>query len=395
MATKEPYRYTADDLFEQFINKPDFVLLDVRNQKDFDNFAVEGPSFLPYINIPYYDFIEDIEGSVAKVPAGQKIKVVCAKENSAKFVCEQLLANGFTDVGYLEEGIVSWGNMLAPRQITPTDAPYELYQMIRPGKASCSYLLVAGNEAAVFDPSANILFYQDFAQKRGAKIIKTFETHRQADYIAGSIPLHNAIGAEIMVMPEDFAGADFPYTPLTDGQTLSLSTGPEIRVIHTPGHTLGSTSYLIDGKFLLSGDTIFIQSTGRPDLGGKSEEWSRILYLTLMIILRDIDDEVLVLPGHYSMWTEANQDLVFTATLGSLKKNNIAFHFIHEGNFAAFIKANLRPQPAIYADIRRINGGWLKVDQAEQNNMDLGKNECGASHYGKVGVSAEAERQKQ
>jgi len=84
---------------------------------------VEGPSFLPYINIPYYDFIEDIEGSVARVPAGQKIKVVCAKENSAKFVCEQLLANGFTDVGYLEDGIVSWGNMLAPRRITPTDAP--------------------------------------------------------------------------------------------------------------------------------------------------------------------------------------------------------------------------------------------------------------------------------
>ncbi len=283
---------------------------------------------------------------------------------------------------------------LPPAESPRPTPPYELYQMIRPGKAACSYMLVAGNEAAVFDPSANILFYQDFAKKRGAKIIKTFETHRQADYIAGSIPLHNAIGAEIMVMPTDFAGADFPYTPLTDGQTLSLSTGPEISVIHTPGHTLGSTSYLIDGKFLLSGDTIFIQSTGRPDLGGKSEEWSRILYLTLMIILRDMDDEILVLPGHYTLWTEADQDLVFAATLGSLKKNNIAFHFIHEGNFAAFIKENLRPQPAIYADIRRINGGWLKVDQAEQNTMDLGKNECGASHYGKVGVSAEAERQK-
>lgn len=394
MAPKEPYIYSADDLFEQLAGKPDFVLLDVRNEKDFHNFAVEGPGFLPYINIPYYDFIEDIEGSVAKIPAGQKIRVVCSKENSAKFVSEQLLANGFSDVGYLQDGIVSWGNMLAPHKLTTADTPYELYQIIRPGKASCSYMLIADSEAAVFDPSANIQYYQDFAKERGAKIIKTFETHRQADYIAGSILLHKEIGAEIMVMDPDFMGADFPYTSITDGQTISLTNGPEIKVIHTPGHTLGSTSFLINAKFLLTGDTIFIQSAGRPDLGGKSREWSRILYLTLMVILRDIDDNVLVLPGHFTSWQEADSDLVFAAPLGELKIKNIAFHFIHEGKFAEFIEENLRPQPEVYAEIRRINAGWRTVDLDEQNTMDLGKNECGASNYGKVGVSAEAERNK-
>lgn len=114
MPAPEPYVYTADDLFDRLTGKADFVLLDVRNEKEFLNFAVEGPSFIPYINIPYYDFIEDIEESIAKIPANEKIRVVCAKEASAKFVSEQLLANGFTDVGYLKEGIVSWGNMLAP-----------------------------------------------------------------------------------------------------------------------------------------------------------------------------------------------------------------------------------------------------------------------------------------
>jgi glyoxylase-like metal-dependent hydrolase (beta-lactamase superfamily II) len=394
MSSNKPYIYTAEDLYEKLTGKPDFILLDVRNEKEFNNFAVEGPGFLPYINIPYYDFIEDIEASVAKIPAGQKIRVVCSKENSAKFVSEQLLANGFTDVGYLKDGIISWGNMLAPHRLTPANSPYDLYQMIRPGKASCSYMLIAGSEAAVFDPSANIQFYQDFAKSQGATIVKTFETHRQADYIAGSIILQKTIGAEVMVMTPDFAGADFPYTPLENGQTLALTDGPEIKVIHTPGHTLGSTSYFIDGKYLLTGDTIFIQSAGRPDLGGKSEEWSRILYLTLMVILRDIDDNVLILPGHYTSWNEANADLVFCATLGALKKTNIAFHFVHEGKFSEFIQENLRPQPGVYADIRRINAGWLKVDLAEQNTMDLGKNECGASNYGKIGVSAESERQK-
>ncbi|PLX48319.1 MAG: rhodanese [Desulfobulbaceae bacterium] len=394
MPAPEPYVYTADDLFDRLTGKADFVLLDVRNEKEFLNFAVEGPSFIPYINIPYYDFIEDIEESIAKIPANEKIRVVCAKEASAKFVSEQLLANGFTDVGYLKEGIVSWGNMLAPRKISGAEAPYELYQIIRPGKASCSYMLIAGSEALVFDPSANIQFYQDFAKERGATISKTFETHRQADYIAGSILLQKEIGAEVMVMAPDFIGADFPFTTLENGQTISLAQGPDIKVIHTPGHTLGSASYFIDGKYLLTGDTIFIQSAGRPDLGGKSEEWSRILYLTLMVTLRDIDDEVLILPGHFTSWQEASDDLLFAAPLGELKKSNVAFHFVHEGRFAQFIRENLRPQPEVYKEIRRINAGWLSVDSEQRNIMDLGKNECGASHYGAVGVSAEAERQK-
>lgn len=394
MPANKPYLYTAEDLYQQLRNRPDFVLLDVRNEVEFNNFAVEGPTFFPYINIPYYDFIEDIEASIAKVPAGEKIRVVCSKENSAKFVSEQLLANGFTDVGYLKDGIVSWGNMLAPHRLTAEADPYELYQMVRPGKASCSYMLIAGGEAAVFDPSANIDFYQNFARQRGATITKTLETHRQADYIAGSILLQKAMGAEVMVMAPDFVGADFPYTTLADGQIFSLTTGPEIKVIHTPGHTLGSTSFLIDGKYLLSGDTIFIQSAGRPDLGGKSKEWSRILYLTLMVTLRDIDDQIIVLPGHYTSWSEANDDLIFAAPLGRLKKTNIAFHFTHEGTFGNFIQENLRPQPEVYAEIRRINAGWRHVEVAEQNIMDLGKNECGASNYGKVGVSAEQQRSK-
>lgn len=393
MSPKEPYMYTAADLYDELTGKPDFVLLDVRNEKDFNNFAVEGPGFIPYINIPYYDFIEDIEGSVAKIPEGQKIRVVCAKEGSAKFVSEQLLENGFTDVGYMQEGIVAWGNMLSAKKISSDDAAYELYQIIRPGKASCSYMLIAGDEAAVFDPSANIEFYQDLAKQKGAKIVKSLETHRQADYISGTIALQKEIGAEALVMPADFTGADFPFTPLSDGQSLSLSSGPEIKVMLTPGHTLGSTSYYIDNKFIITGDTIFIQSAGRPDLGGKSEEWSRILYLTLMLTFRDVDDNAQILPGHYSSWSEANDDFVFAAPLGEIKKNNIAFHHVHEGQFAKFIADNLRPQPSVYAQIRRINGGWLKVDLEEQNVMDLGKNECGASNYGTPGVSAESRRQ--
>ena len=98
----EPFSYTAEQLFDWIAGKPDFVLLDVRNEKEFANWYVEGPSFFPYINVPYFNFMEDLQESISMIPAGEKIRIVCSKEGSAKYVAEQLTANGFTDVGYLK-----------------------------------------------------------------------------------------------------------------------------------------------------------------------------------------------------------------------------------------------------------------------------------------------------
>ena len=76
-----------------------------------------------------------------------------------------------------------------------------------------------------------------------------------------------------------------------------------------------------------------------------------------------------------------------------LKQNVDAFKIPHEERFKEYIRENMRQQPGVYAQIRRVNGGWLEVPDEEANVMDLGKNECGASNYGKVGVSAESLRQ--
>ncbi len=388
----EPFMYKAEELFELLLDKPEIVLLDVRNEKDFTNFYVEAPSIFPYINIPYYEFIEDVSGSVAKIPADQKIRIICSKEGSAKYVAEQISARGFTDVGYLQGGIVSWGNVLIPRKISADDAKYELYQCIRPGKGSCSYVAIAGKEAMVFDPSRNVEFYKKFAEQKKCKITRIFETHRQADYISGSIQLAAETGAVITANGIDFDGAHFDYEPVTDMAFSNFTSGTTVQAVHTPGHTMGSTSYLIDNTYLLTGDTIFISTAGRPDLGGKSDKWSRFLYLTLTLKFRDFSDDLLICPGHYSNWQEATEDHVFIGTLGALRKNNIAFKSPTEIHFKDFINENQRPQPGTYDKIRRINGGWKKLSPEDADIMDLGKHECGASNYGKPGVSAEVLR---
>jgi glyoxylase-like metal-dependent hydrolase (beta-lactamase superfamily II) len=156
--------------------------------------------------------------------------------------------------------------------------------------------------------------------------------------------------------------------------------GPEIKALHMPGHTPGSTSYLIDNKYLITGDTVFILSIGRPDLGGKAEDWSKLLYNTLKKKIAGLKDDLVILPGHYMDWSEANPSRVFSDTLGNIKsKNSEIYGISSETEFIEFIKNNMRPQPEVYAEIRKVNAGLLEVDAEEQEIMDLGKNECAAS----------------
>ena len=379
--------YRAEDLFDWVTGEGhDFTLLDVRNNEEFGRFKVEGPHLSKMINIPYMEFIEMEEESVAQVqvPKEESIRIVCAKEGSAKFVGEILVNNGWKDVRYLAEGIKSWGNLLAPKLVAAQNG-YELYQFIRPGKASCSYGLIYEGEMAVFDPSRNVQFYQGFANEHGARIVKTFETHLQADYISGSQQIFTDTGAQIVGHENDFKDASFKYKNLDDNEIFTFSNGgPEIEAIHMPGHTPGSTSYLIDKKYMVTGDTVFILSIGRPDLGGMAEDWSKMLYDTLKTKIAELNDDLVILPGHYIEWAEANEQQMFVDTLGSIKNKNADIYGIdNEGDFVSFIKNNMRKQPDEYAQIRKVNAGLLEVDDEDQEIMDLGKNECAASMHGK------------
>jgi len=375
--------YSANELFTWLTQKEELLILDVRNEEDFSRFRVESPYPVEILNVPYFDFMEAEAVSVAKVPRGKKVKVVCAKEGSAQYVGEILESHGFEDVGYLKEGIVSWGNMLAPMRINDDGEPFQLWQFIRPGKASLSWGLISEGELTIFDPSRNLEFYQNFAKEHDCQITRTFETHLQADYISGSRFLAVSAGSHIYGHSGDFMGASFDYTQVQDGEVIKASAnGPDIQVIHTPGHTPGSTCYLINDTYIVSGDTIFLVSLGRPDLGGKAVEWAGMLYETMTEKIKKMDGTLVVLPGHYIEWTEAGSDLIFTDRLHNiLEKNSAIYGISDEADFVTFIKDNIRKQPDVYAEIRKVNSGWLDPEDDEQSTMDLGKNECAASAY--------------
>jgi glyoxylase-like metal-dependent hydrolase (beta-lactamase superfamily II) len=376
------FTYTAAELYSWVTGKEDIVVIDVRNTIDFGKFHLESPFPVEMHNIPYFDFIEDEEGSVARVSPERRIRIVCAKDSSARFVAEIFDRHGFTDVGYLEGGIKSWGNLLVPVLLNP-GAEFSLYQFIRPGKASCSYGLIYRDELMLFDPSRNVRFYLDFAARQDCRLVATFETHLQADYIAGSRLLAAATGARFYANASDFAHARINYGALKDGgiHTFAQAGGPTIRVLFTPGHTPGSTSFIVNDQYLISGDSILIHSIGRPDLGGKVDEWSGALFQTLKMLWA-LDDGMIVLPAHYMSWDEADDNLTFAATLARTREYNSDIHAISDSAaFLDFIKANMRKQPDEYAAIRRINANLEEVDDERAEELDLGKNECAAAAY--------------
>lgn len=375
------FAYTADELFSWLVARKEMIVLDVRNEKDFTRFKVESPYPFDMINVSYYDFMEDEKGSVEAVPDTKPVRIVCAKEGSARYVADILDRNGYEDVAYLSGGIKTWGNLLVPKMIEDADG-YQLFQFIRPGKASCSYGLLADGEMMLFDPSRNIHFYMDFALKHNCRIIKTFETHLQADYIAGSRMVAAETGAEFLANENDFQDYIKSYKRVVHGQVHSFSRGnPEVKVMFTPGHTPGSTSFIVDNKYMISGDMVFIASIGRPDLGGKVDDWSAMLFDS-MLKVKELPPELMVLPGHYMSWDEADERLAFCASLKDIIERNRGIYSIDSlEDFMDFIKRNMRPQPEEYAEIRQVNASLKVVDEEREEELDLGKNECAATAY--------------
>ncbi|BDD87578.1 MBL fold metallo-hydrolase [Desulfofustis limnaeus] len=376
------FSYQASDLFQWIAGKSDFVLLDVRNKVDFERFKVEGPYPFTMMNISYFDFMEIEDECVGRLPAkNTPIRIVCAKEGSAQYVAEILEKHGFIDVGFLAGGIKSWGNLLVPKRLS-LGPGYEFYQFIRPGKGSCSYGLVAGEQMMLIDPSRNIEFYRDFADDHNCRIVQTAETHLQADYIAGSRLLSEQTGARIFANENDFKEAKIPYIPLQNDADIGFGNGcPTITVRFAPGHTPGSTMFLIDSRYLIAGDTVFIKSIGRPDLGGKVDEWSDYLFDTIRKVAA-MDGSTTILPAHFIDWSEANNKLTFAEPLDKVRSYNKDIYAIdNKDDFLAFIKANMREQPPEYATIRLVNANLKQVDDEEAEVLDLGKNECAASAY--------------
>ncbi|MFY3792013.1 MBL fold metallo-hydrolase [Ureibacillus sp. MALMAid1270] len=366
---------TAREVARKVIENQSLFILDVRNNEAFEDWKIEGRNF-DYLNIPYFDLLDGVDEILPKLPTDKDILVVCAKEGSSVMIADMISDTGL-DVFYLEGGMKSWSSYIEPIKVGDLTGGGELYQFVRLGKGCLSYMVISEREAAIIDAVRFTEVFTSFAKEKNVEIKHVFDTHLHADHISGGRHIAEATGATYYLPPKDAEEVVFDYTPLEDGLTVQVGASKiEVGALYSPGHTIGSTSFIIDHKYLLTGDILFIDSIGRPDLAGLAEDWVGDLRETLYRRYRELAEDLIVLPAHFMVIEELNEDGTVAKRLGDLFAENHGLNIDNEDEFRKTVTDNLPPQPNAYQQIRQVNMGKITPDNDEQTEMEIGPNRC-------------------
>jgi glyoxylase-like metal-dependent hydrolase (beta-lactamase superfamily II)/rhodanese-related sulfurtransferase len=376
--------FTPAELYARILRAEPLFILDVRNEDEAQRSPIEGKANLSSVNIPYYDFIEDEDGAAARVPQEREIFVVCAKEGSSQYVAGLLAGRGY-QARYLAGGYLSWGNFYDVRDVV--SAPWgRIVQVARPARGDLSFAVISGGKAALVDPLRHTNVYTGLVAAAGATLAHIFDTHVHADHISGGPALAKETGATYYIHaydaihPIDMLPAVIDYTHTQEGDRFQLGA-VTITTRWFPGHTLGQVNYRLDApdgqSALFTGDGIFLRSFGRPDLGGKGEAWTPMLYRSLTERLPAMaDDRTLILPAHFSDLDEGGPEGVFAATYAEVKATNDALRPRDEAAFTSYVLAHLPVFPPEYVEIKRVNIGLAVPCEGKASELELGKNIC-------------------
>jgi hydroxyacylglutathione hydrolase len=238
--------------------------------------------------------------------------------------------------------------------------------------AQGAYYIKSENEAAIIDPLREVGPYIQRAEKDGAKIKFVFETHFHADFVSGHLDLSAKTGSTIVYGPT--AQPNFQAHIASDGEEFTVGK-LKIKVIHTPGHTLESTCYLLSDETgknvaLFTGDTLFIGDVGRPDLAQKvvadltQDKLAGMLYDSLHTKIMPLEDDIVVYPAHGAgSACGKNMSKETSDNLGNQKKINYALQPMAKVQFIKEVTDGLLPPPAYFPENVMMNiKGYESID---------------------------------
>jgi hydroxyacylglutathione hydrolase len=242
--------------------------------------------------------------------------------------------------------------------------------------SEAAYYIESEGEAAIIDPLRDVEEYLYLAKERNVTIKYIFETHFHADFVSGHIDLSKATNAPIIFGPR--AETRFPVTIAKDGEIFSVGK-IQLQVLHTPGHTIESTCYLLkdeNGKnhAIFTGDTLFVGDVGRPDLFSgelNKEELAGLLYESLQQKIMPLEDDVIVYPAHgpgSSCGKNLGADTF--STIGSQKQSNYALQQKTKEDFIKAVTEGLPEVPSYFPINAKINKeGYDSLDKVLQSGL--------------------------
>ena len=347
------------------------TVVDVRKGEDRAEWEIPGS-----VHFDAYDALNASDERAMEgleLPEGAPVVTVCSRGRSSALAAEQLRRRGY-QVFSLEGGMKAWSLAWNAAEVEVPGSDAEVVQVRRTGKGCLSYLVGSGREAAVIDAAVDPEVYAGLAEERGWRIAHVLDTHVHADHLSRSRTLADLVGAKLY-MPEG-APVSYLFSPLGDGGAVRIGAS-RLEALWTPGHTTESTSYLLDGKALFTGDTLFLSAVGRPDLEASPEgarEKARALHDSLRRVL-GLDEGTLVLPGHTSEPVGFDGEPV-AAPLSEVRGNTPLLGEDKE-DFVRKIAGHAAPTPENYERIVQLNRCG-KMPGEDPTELEAGANRCAA-----------------
>jgi glyoxylase-like metal-dependent hydrolase (beta-lactamase superfamily II) len=299
------------------------------------------------------------------------VVTVCGAGKVSITAMEQLRHRGY-DARSLAGGMKAWSLAWNSAEVPVRESAATVIQVRRTGKGCLSYLIGNGGQAVVIDAALAPEVYQNLAAQHGWSITRVLDTHVHADHLSRSRQLAEQTGATLHMPEQD--RVTYPFTPVRDGDSLGVGSS-QIVALRTPGHTLESTCYFLDGKALFTGDTLFLAGVGRPDLEASAEQArarARLL-LTSLMRLTALPLETIILPGHTSEPAPFDTRPIAAALADVISR--VGMLGLSEEAFLDAILARIPPTPPNHARIVALNEAGEMPD-GDPTDLEAGANRC-------------------
>src|SRR6266487_4938229 len=397
-----------NELKKKIDNHENIFILDVRTPQEYKSWKISydkhvNPKLIPIDHL----FLND-SSLLKEIPKDKEIVTVCAHGNRSMMAARLLNQLGY-NVKSVRGGMAGWNKVYDVAEIpVPKEALFRIWQIRRISKGCIGYVISSkeDNAAVVIDPSREI--YEAFlkvAKDNELTITKIIDTHQHADHISGVAKLAKTVTAETnsntlacfsSLEEYNSENSEINIEFIKDGDQIEISKNIKLKAIHTPGHTNGSMSFLIsnhndtDNKesndkdviqycYLFSGDTLFVDSVGRPDLREEARKFAGMLYKTYHQKIVPLPENTVVLPAHFNGSSITLKHAVpISGTVGSLKKN-IKILSMPEDEFVHLVTDTLPSRPMNYKTIIDINKKILPYDEIEMPDLEAGPNSCAVS----------------
>lgn len=379
-------RITAAELKALQNAQKEFTLIDTRSEEDYQASHIQGARnfrFLPDDG----PSDEEIRTAFDDINEDERIVLICAKGISAADLVETLEEMGYGNVQMVDEGMLGWGKVYDAVTL-PIGGNVEAIQLQRRAKGCLGYIVGSQSDgkAAVIDPTRHTDVFLDAATDAGYEIEAVLDTHIHADHVSGG----SSLAAELDVpyylsTPASERDIEHEHNPIDPNGVLEVGS-VDIKLVHTPGHTEGTVTLLLDNVAALTADTLHLDSVGRVELAfedGDAESGARMLYDSLHQTILSLPDDTGIYPGHFTVTPEGEYENAtpcapIGSTIGTVRRE-LDILDIDEETFVNRLTEEVPEEPPNYETIIETNRGRETPESEEEaEQLELGPNNCAA-----------------